>query len=87
MSKIYDGKLTAWIDIEISKILESALPPVGKFYEGKNSFEIKTVDPRFNQTKDALIKIAREYASKETTDAYASPVQVHGGVHHGCEDD
>lgn len=84
MSKIYDGKLTAWLQKELDKVLVEVLPPVGKFYEGVNSYELKVKHPKYNETRDKLISIARQYSERENE---TPPVEVNGEVHHGCEDE
>lgn len=80
---IYDGKLTAWLWSEIDHILEPILPPVGKLYEGKNSIEVQSKDPRYNATRDKIVALARDYAARERSDDYENPVTVEGEVDHG----
>lgn len=87
MSTIYDGKLTAWLDMELEKLLTPVLPPIGKYYEGLNSFEVKVKNPELIKLKDKLIALTREYERKQHTEGYDKPVEVEGEVYHGCDDD
>jgi hypothetical protein len=80
---IHDGKLTAWLDQEIRAVLDPILPPVGKLYEGVNTFEVKSIDPRYTAAREKLIAVTREYARKERSDEYENPVEVTGEVDHG----
>lgn len=86
MSTIYDGKLTAWLEIELGKLLTPILPPVGKLYEGVNSFEIETKNPKLIKLQEQLVALAREYERKQREDGFEHPVHATGEVHHGFDD-
>lgn len=83
MSKIYDGKLTAWLETEIDKILDPLIPPITKFYEGINEFEVKSRSPEHNNVRQRLVALTREYSEREHSDAYTKPVETVGPVDHG----
>jgi hypothetical protein len=83
MSKLYDGNLTAWLQIEIDKALKEVCPPVTKYKEGASGVrEIKTMNPLHLSARERLIAISREYAEKERK---APPVKVQEEVYHGEE--
>lgn len=85
MSKIYDGKLTAWLWQKADDILKPIIPPQSKYYEGKDGvMEIKSLPPEYKHAREAIITLAREYAERERDNP---PVVAHGPVHHGFEDD
>jgi hypothetical protein len=62
-------------------VLHDILPATGKFYEGVDGgFEIKSLNPKHAEAKQKLVAIARDYASRERSDQYNSPVEVSGEV-------
>ena len=83
MTTIYDGKLTAWLDSELEKVLDKAIPPVEKYYEGNPGLTIKSVNPMRKQALRELRSIARDYASKQASGQYEQPVNAPGLVDHG----
>lgn len=84
---VYDGKLTAWLQIEIDKVLHEVLPLTEKYYEGVNGgFEIKSLNPKHCEAREKLVNITRRYSAKEHSGSYGLPVETKGDVHHGFGD-